>query len=263
MNIIITGADSGIGKQLALDYQNLGHHVIATHYEVGHDYHLDLSNLDSIKACCQQIKKLNLKIDLVINNAGISCWGPQLEIDDAVWENVIKVNLIGTRHFIKYSLPLLSEKAKIVTITSSSRFVMMPFMGSYPLTKMALYGCHLLLKREFLFSKKYKNLQISCLDLGSYNTPMWEKAGTPHFDKTTELGKLCWNFGEQVRVQEIKKSGTIEDASNRIIKTCSKNKLKSYYFFGPTALVMYILGLLPNSLFTIFIKLRTMALKPE
>lgn len=261
MNILITGADTGIGAQLVQDYQKLGHKVIATYFEPGKDFHLDLANLDSIKACCEQIKKLNIKIDLLVNNAGISCWGPQLEIDDAVWEKVIKVNLIGTRHFIKYSLPLLKADAKIVTITSSSRFVMMPFMGSYPLTKMALYGSHLLMKREFLFSQKYKNLQISCLDLGSYHTPMWDKAGTPHFATDTELGKLCWNFGEQVRQQEIKKSGTVTEASQKIVKICLKKNLKSYYFFGPTAMVMFILGWLPNWLFTIFIKLRTSVLK--
>ena len=83
MNVVIIGANRGIGLELAKEYKNLNFNVIGTsrnpmsstslQEEIGLEniLPLDISNSNSIDEFCDSItKKTNSKIDILINNAG-------------------------------------------------------------------------------------------------------------------------------------------------------------------------------------------------
>lgn len=109
---LITGASKGIGKGLAQKLLAEGYQVKGTSRDGQIDIHqpdfeawaLDLSKENSIQQLLSHIKKENINIDLLINNAGV---GPDLGNslpDRATFEQTINVNLTGLVFFYRRTL---------------------------------------------------------------------------------------------------------------------------------------------------------------
>ena len=81
-------------------------------------FSLDLSNLDSIVAFEKNFESENIKIDILINNAGI---GPDLDFDlpeEISFKKSFDVNVTGTTFFTEQMLQHLTEGGKIINISS-------------------------------------------------------------------------------------------------------------------------------------------------
>jgi short-subunit dehydrogenase len=79
---------------------------------------LDLSNLDSIAAFEKNFQSDNIKIDILINNAGI---GSDLDFDlpeEISFKKTFDVNVIGTTFFTEQMLQYLNIGCKIINISS-------------------------------------------------------------------------------------------------------------------------------------------------
>lgn len=124
--VLITGTSQGIGYSLAKLFLILGYRVIGTN-TTGIDtinqinfksFSLDLSNLDSIVAFEKNFESENIKIDILINNAGI---GPDLDFDlpeEISFKKSFDVNVTGTTFFTEQMLQHLTEGGKIINISS-------------------------------------------------------------------------------------------------------------------------------------------------
>jgi len=124
--ILITGTSQGIGHALTKLLLNKGYRVIGTN-TTGIDninennyksYSLDLSNFDSIAAFEKNIQSDNIKIDILINNAGI---GPDLDFElpeEISFKKTFDVNVTGTIFFTEQILQYLNVGGKIVNISS-------------------------------------------------------------------------------------------------------------------------------------------------
>jgi len=124
--ILITGTSQGIGHALTRLLLINGYSVIGTN-TTGIDninenkyksFSLDLSNLDSIAAFENNLQIENIKIDILINNAGI---GPDLdfELPEAIsFKKTFDVNVTGTIFFTEQMLQHLNIGGKIVNISS-------------------------------------------------------------------------------------------------------------------------------------------------
>jgi NAD(P)-dependent dehydrogenase (short-subunit alcohol dehydrogenase family) len=124
--ILITGTSQGIGNALTRLLLINGYSVIGTN-TTGIDninennyksFALDLSNIDSIAAFEKKLQIENIKIDILINNAGI---GPDLdfELPDAIsFKKTFDVNVTGTTFFTEQMLQHLNIGGKIVNISS-------------------------------------------------------------------------------------------------------------------------------------------------
>ena len=124
--ILITGTSQGIGHALTKLLLINGYKVIGTS-TTGIDninehnyksYSLDLSNLDSIAAFEKNLQIENIKIDILINNAGI---GPDLdfELPEAIsFKKTFDVNVTGTTFFTEQMLQYLNVGGKIINISS-------------------------------------------------------------------------------------------------------------------------------------------------
>ncbi|MFZ9131311.1 MAG: SDR family oxidoreductase [Methylophilaceae bacterium] len=130
--ILVTGANRGLGLEFVHQFLNRGDHVIATcrNPETAdqlHDlqnlgpleiYRLDVGNQDQVNALQKQLA--HLPIDILINNAGI--WrGSQLghiSIDE--WMESFRINSIAPIHMIQTFLPNLEtgKDKKVISITS-------------------------------------------------------------------------------------------------------------------------------------------------
>jgi NAD(P)-dependent dehydrogenase (short-subunit alcohol dehydrogenase family) len=124
--ILITGTSQGIGHALTRLLLINGYSVIGTN-TTGIDninennyksFALDLSNLDSIDAFEKKLRIENIKIDILINNAGI---GPDLNFDlpeEISFQKTFDVNVTGTTFFTEQMLQYLNVGGKIINISS-------------------------------------------------------------------------------------------------------------------------------------------------
>jgi NAD(P)-dependent dehydrogenase (short-subunit alcohol dehydrogenase family) len=124
--ILITGTSQGIGHALTKLLLMNGYRVIGTS-TTGIDninennyksYSLDLSNLDSIAAFEKNLQSENIKVDILINNAGI---GPDLDFElpeKISFQKTFDVNVTGTTFFTEQMLQYLNVGGKIINISS-------------------------------------------------------------------------------------------------------------------------------------------------
>jgi NAD(P)-dependent dehydrogenase (short-subunit alcohol dehydrogenase family) len=124
--ILLTGTSQGIGHALTKLLLINGYRVIGTN-TTGIDninennyksFALDLSNLDSIAAFEKNLQIENIKIDILINNAGI---GPDLDFDlpeEISFQKTFDVNVTGTTFFTEQMLQHLNVGGKIINISS-------------------------------------------------------------------------------------------------------------------------------------------------
>lgn len=170
MNVVIIGANRGIGLELAKEYKNLNFNVIGTsrnplssislQEEIGLEniLPLDISDSNSIEEFCDSItKKTKSKIDIFINNAGSRGEKGRIEIpDQKVMLDTINTNAIGPTILIK-SLKSILEKSKIAIITSGMGSINKTMSGdlSYRISKAAVNMAGRNLHMEF---KKQKSI---------------------------------------------------------------------------------------------------------
>ncbi len=165
--VIITGGSSGIGRALALEFGARGSKVVITGRnterldEVAKA--LDSINADnlclqldvSIEADNQNLVKQTLdrfgRIDILINNAGISMRALFEEIELDVFKSVMDINFNGTLYATKYCLPhILESKGSIVGVSSINGYRGTPARTAYTASKYAMNGFFESLRTEVM-----------------------------------------------------------------------------------------------------------------
>ncbi|OEK06449.1 SDR family oxidoreductase [Roseivirga misakiensis] len=165
--VIITGGSSGIGKALALEFAKLGAKIVITGRnearltEVSQALEaLNAPNLclaldvslekDNATLVDKTIEKYD-RIDILINNAGISMRALLEEIELEVFEKVMKINFNGTLYATKYCLPhILKSKGSIVGISSINGYRGTPARTAYTASKYAMNGFFEALRTEVM-----------------------------------------------------------------------------------------------------------------
>ncbi len=155
--VIITGASSGIGRAVAFEFIKHGAKVslaarrfdrlneIKTKIEnIGGEVLItktDVSIEDDCKNLIQQTINHFGRIDLLINNAGISMRALFIDTDLNVLKKVMDVNFWGTVYCTKYALPhLLKQSGVIVGVSSVAGFHGLPGRTGYSASKFAMHG---------------------------------------------------------------------------------------------------------------------------
>ncbi len=155
--VIITGASSGIGLALAKAFAKEGAKLslgarsidklneLVTEFEKeGVDaiaVKTDVSNEEDCKNLIEQTKQKFGKIDILINNAGISMRAAFKDVDLDVLKKLMDVNFWGTVYCTKYALPsLLEAKGSLVGISSIAGYVGLPGRTGYSASKFAMHG---------------------------------------------------------------------------------------------------------------------------
>jgi 3-oxoacyl-[acyl-carrier protein] reductase len=189
MNILITGASSGIGYQAALLLAKQGHTVIAVARSTDNLQHLKNEN-DSIHILAGDITSEEFMrrvthetytrvqtLNVLINNAGYLIHKPFEQLTPADWQQVYSTNVFAPAHLIQALVSLFSqtEKSHIVNIASmggvqgSKKFI---GLSAYSSAKAAMIGLTECLAEEFA----NRNIAVNCLALGSSQTEMFNKA---------------------------------------------------------------------------------------
>ncbi|MFV0247392.1 MAG: SDR family oxidoreductase [Tenacibaculum sp.] len=187
--VLITGASSGIGKQVALYLHNKNYTVYGTSRnpdKVKVPFSmlaLDLTKSKTIRSVVEKIQQQQTSIDVLINNAGRGIAGPIEETPIDEMRVNFETNFFGVIELIKVVLPVMRKQQNglIINITSIASYTGLPFRGIYSASKGALA-----LVTEAL-SMELKSLGIKCLtiapgefatniDASRFHTPVFEKS---------------------------------------------------------------------------------------
>ncbi len=182
MNIIVSGASSGIGKSIIQRLNEGEHHVLAiARSEInvdGNDKILslstDLSAEESINVIQDKIESWE-KVDAIINNAGQLINKSFEETSTTDFLKQYEANFITSVHIIKAALPKLTQGGHIVNISS-----MGGFQGSAKYSGLSAYssakGAVAILSECLAEEFKEKGIHVNALALGAVQTEMLNKA---------------------------------------------------------------------------------------
>jgi short-subunit dehydrogenase len=153
--VIITGASSGIGKALAKEFASNGSKLVlaARRLDKLNELQMELPGIEveSVETdvskeedCRKLVEKAVVRfgrVDILINNAGISMRAAFETVDLDVLRRLMDVNFWGTVYCTKYALPyLLKTKGSVVGIISIAGFVGLPGRTGYSASKYAIRG---------------------------------------------------------------------------------------------------------------------------
>ncbi|WP_445713638.1 SDR family NAD(P)-dependent oxidoreductase [Flavobacterium sp.] len=184
-NIIITGTSRGIGFELALQFANAGHQVLAISRKTPKELienskitclSIDLSNSDELDKITQFVKNSwQNKVDVLINNAGLLISKPFEQLTFSNFEQVYKVNVFAVAELTKICIPFMEKGSHVVTISSMGGIqgsMKFPGLAAYSSSKGAVITLSELLAEEYAA----QGIAFNVLALGAVNTEMLQEA---------------------------------------------------------------------------------------
>lgn len=223
--IIVTGASSGIGYALAVEAAKQGANVV-----------LAARRIEKIQQLAEDLKKYNVKaiavqtdvsvindcenlvnkaietfgkIDILINNAGISMRAMFDEMKLDVFKKLMDTNIMGTVNCTSFALPhILKQKGSVVGISSIAGVAPLPARSAYSASKYAIFG--------FLTTLRVENLKRGLHVMISH----------PGFTESeVRLHALTADGSEQGKTpRNEEKMMTSEEVAVRIFKGIKKRK---------------------------------------
>lgn len=181
MKALVTGASSGIGKEIALYLDKLGYEVIlvARNKEklesvaktLTHKPKIivmDLQQVEDIKSLYVLVK--NDDIDILVNNAGFGLCGNFTDIELSKELEMIDINIKAVHILTKLFLKDMKRKNRgyILNVASSAAFESGPLMATYYSTKSYIYRLTEAINYEL--KKEKVNVHVSCLCPGPVDT---------------------------------------------------------------------------------------------
>ena len=204
-NIVITGTSRGIGFELAKQFAENGHQVLALSRNtaplsaVNHKnikvLSVDISNAEDLNKVTDFIKSTWKKVDVLINNAGKLINKPFTEISSEDFLEVYKVNVFGVAEITKLMIPFLQKGSHVVTISSIGGIqgsIKFPGLAAYSSAKGAVITLSELLAEEY----KEQQIAFNVLALGAVQTEMLEEA-FPGYQaplSASEMADYIYNF---------------------------------------------------------------------
>lgn len=157
---LITGAASGIGRATALAVADRGATLFLTDIDAerleetaslvrhgGGTIALaapaDVSDYEAVRGLADRVHAEHGSMDVVMNVAGISTWGPVEELSHEDWRRQVDVNLMGPIQVIECFLPPMIEAGRgghLVNVSSSAGLFGLPWHAAYSAAKFGLRG---------------------------------------------------------------------------------------------------------------------------
>ena len=152
--VVITGAAGGLGRAMAEIFLARGWTVAALDRDAaaleahagrgrrGHDpYPVDVTRADVVDAVVNSVIATHGRIDIVINNAGITQLGPFAEMSGSVLRKVMDVNFFGAVNVTRATLPALRQsRGSLVAMSSVAGFAPLVRRTAYAASKHAMEG---------------------------------------------------------------------------------------------------------------------------
>ena len=223
---IITGSSNGIGKATAKllvqrgvsvvingrneerlriaqsEIEQLGGNVLALHG--------DISNIDFAREVVEQTLAQFGRLDIMINNAGISMRGDFIELDPSVYRTVFETNVQGAVNITIPALPHIKEQnGSVVFVSSLAGIHGLPGLSAYSASKMALRA----IAESIRVEEASSNIHIGLVQAG--------------FTQIEGNKQAIAANGESVTIPKRANAASIESVSKAILKNIERRKYVS------------------------------------
>ncbi|WP_310963184.1 SDR family NAD(P)-dependent oxidoreductase [Nocardioides terrisoli] len=185
--VVVTGAGSGIGRAVALNVAAKGALLAVSDWnedglaetvellkEAGargiKADRLDVSDKDAFVAYATAVKEHYGRVNVVVNNAGVSHSGPVTAMEYADFEWIVGINFWGVVYGTREFLPHLIESGDghLVNISSLFGLVSMPGQSTYNATKYAVRGFTEAVREDMILGKH--KVGVTCVHPGGIKT---------------------------------------------------------------------------------------------
>jgi 3-oxoacyl-[acyl-carrier protein] reductase len=204
---VVTGAAQGIGQAIAESLAQAGADVVVADLDVKrcqetvdrvkkHNRQAlavstNVAQWDDVKALVDQVVKDWGRIDIFVNNAGITRDGLVVRMKEEDWNAVIQVNLTGTFYCTKAALGPMSKQryGRIINMASVVGVMGNAGQANYAASKAAVIGLTKTIAREYAS----RNITVNAVAPGFINTAMTQGLGEDvreMLSKQIPLGRL-------------------------------------------------------------------------
>lgn len=179
LNVVVTGAGSGIGLEVATRLNSLGARVFGFDISEGALKGLatwikcDVSDSGSVRAAVEEVAREVEIVDILINNAGVGAVGTVLDATDEEWNRVLNINVVGISRLSSELHTYLkrSKSAAIVNTCSIAATVGLPNRAVYSASKGAVMSLTLAMAADFI----KEGIRVNCVNPGTADTPWVER----------------------------------------------------------------------------------------
>ncbi|RPJ00476.1 MAG: SDR family oxidoreductase [Chloroflexi bacterium] len=219
---IVTGAGSGIGRAIAALFAVEGAQVVAvdrdpnglaaTRHQIedagctAMTLEVDIAEAEQVRSMVDQTLQAHQRLDVLVNNAGLDQpVVPVAQMDIALWDRIMSVNVRGTFLCSRFVLPVMIEAGGgvIVNVASDLGYVVIPGLGAYCSSK----GAVLQLTRVLAAENGPLNIRVNALCPTMIDTPMARRTLDTHPDGAKWLSEI----EEGIPLRRI---GTPQDVAN-------------------------------------------------
>ncbi|HLO11007.1 MAG TPA: SDR family oxidoreductase [Pseudoneobacillus sp.] len=187
--ILITGAGSGLGRELALLFSQNNYHILLLGrsqdklQKVKTEIELQGGRADVIQADIRSYQDVSSKVKQIsehyslhglINNAGVGYFGPFLKMDESEILEMTETNILGTIYVTKAVLPILEQQnsGHILNIISTAGLRGKVNEAVYVASKFAVRGFTESLQKEY----EKSGIKCTAVYMGGMDTPFWENS---------------------------------------------------------------------------------------
>ncbi len=244
MNILITGATSGIGKSITTYLASRNHNVIGCGRRVEDEFgtggvswvKMDVTNSASVNQAVDKVYRKFGFIDVLIQCAGRGAIGPIEEFSPEDIDEVLQLNVYGIQRVNRAVLPHMREKGsgRILMISSLAAEAGLPYNGIYSASKAALD----IMVESLCMEVKQFGVQACVIQPGDFKTDVaYNKkqaslsVNSPYKDQFERISKTT--------VENVETAGDPIAVAYKIEKILKKKYLKPKYRIGaPIEMIM-------------------------
>ncbi len=233
--VVVTGAASGIGKEIALACAERGANLAicdineeelrntASELELKGSRvfkeRVDVSDASQMEGFCEKVYENMGRVDVLCNNAGVNVVGLLDEISLEEWERIIGVNLWGVVYGCHFFYPRMIKqggKSHIINIASMLALFPLPSCGPYVTTKYAILGL-----TETLLAEAYRyGIKVTVVCPCLVPTGMSKKSVEDAATKSEKMYKMAKGINKIVEIRNYPPS-KIADA---VVKSLESGK---------------------------------------
>jgi NAD(P)-dependent dehydrogenase (short-subunit alcohol dehydrogenase family) len=244
--VVITGAGSGIGRELALLCARRGARLAicdmnpaglaqtvedarAAGAEV-FSQTVDVSDAEQMTSFAKEVADQFGAADVLINNAGIGVIGGMFETTLSDWDRLIGVNLMGVVHGNAAFVPAMVQRGSghVVNVASAAGMLANPQLGAYSATKFAVFGMSEALRMEL----KPHGISVTAVCPGFINTAITHSSPYRGGNEDARRAKTTAAYA--------KRGYTAERAARHILRAVDRDKAVAP--IAPEAHAIYLLS---------------------
>jgi short-subunit dehydrogenase len=207
--VLVTGASSGIGAEMAREFTRRGRHVVlvarraeklqALAESLGAAADVlaaDLSKADERAALPDRVADLGLVVDVLVNNAGLSTVGPIAESDPVAELNLVEVDVAAVADLCSRFVPGMVSRGRgaVLNVASVGAFGPLPGQAAYGAAKAFVLSYTQALGAEL----RGTGVVAATLCPGPIKTGFGEAAGISDEDAEAALPKAMWVDPDEV-----------------------------------------------------------------